>query len=536
MEGQYEIRARGEAYTLSRRFPSAAPQRDREELPPAAAAILIRSCAADSSALPQLRRALAGIESRQDLASLGNAVVVERLVSLIEAGRLGLSRGRRGAGEAPMEIPLPVLRLGSQGADVRKLQVLLNARMRPSPNMKTDGVFGIVTDKAVRNFQKSRLVPADGIVGRETWRHLLAPETGTPVVPVPKGPAHGAPAAPPGRASAAGAAPATTDARSPVPPTQAVPGAPAPPSTPAAQPAPESIIEWPLERKLKEVLSRVPARLPGELRTQFLQMVSFEALAVGLATIAVALLFPAAGQVLLVGMLLLLGKEVVTELGEGLRETAFASTPQELDVAAEHLARAFTMAGIAVLLAAIARFAKRPAAAKAAPAEPAPAASGSLREPTRTATRRTTQATDAPSQTNSSSQRPPAAGSSAQPLQERPTAPASRPPVIQRGGAHGEVQGQAGYESHHMPANSVSPLETNKGPAIAMQVDDHRLTASWGNSREARAYRAKQAELIEQGGFRDAQRMDIEDVRAKFGDKYDAAIKQMMDYTDSLGP
>lgn len=109
-------------------------------------------------------------------------------------------------------------------------------------------------------------------------------------------------------------------------------------------------------------------------------------------------------------------------------------------------------------------------------------------------------------------------------------------PIVQRGGAHGDVKGLPGYESHHMPADSVSPLPTNQGPAIAMKIDDHRMTGSWGNSREARAYRKRQAELLEQGKFGEAQKMDVDDVRAKFGDKYNEAIDQMLKYTDKKGP
>ena len=66
-------------------------------------------------------------------------------------------------------------------------------------------------------------------------------------------------------------------------------------------------------------------------------------------------------------------------------------------------------------------------------------------------------------------------------------------------------------------------------------VDDHRLTASWGNSREARAYRQSQAELISQGDFRGAQQLDINDFRAKFGNRYDDAIQQMLKYSQGKG-
>jgi multidrug efflux pump subunit AcrA (membrane-fusion protein) len=103
------------------------------------------------------------------------------------------------------------------------------------------------------------------------------------------------------------------------------------------------------------------------------------------------------------------------------------------------------------------------------------------------------------------------------------------------GGSYGKLKGKGG-EVHHMPANSVSPLSRNKGPAVRMSEKDHRKTASWGNSREAKAYRKKQKKLIKEGKFKEAQRMDIDDVRSKFGNKYDDQIRKMQEYTDSLDP
>ena len=69
---------------------------------------------------------------------------------------------------------------------------------------------------------------------------------------------------------------------------------------------------------------------------------------------------------------------------------------------------------------------------------------------------------------------------------------------------------------------------------IKMNKEDHRETASCGTSREAREYRVMQKELIEQGKFREAVEMDINDIRDKFGDKYDNAISQMLEYVDKL--
>ena len=89
-------------------------------------------------------------------------------------------------------------------------------------------------------------------------------------------------------------------------------------------------------------------------------------------------------------------------------------------------------------------------------------------------------------------------------------------------------------EVHHTPADSESPLERDDGPAIKMDKADHRMTASCGNSLEAREYRAKQKELIDSGKFREAVQMDIDDIRGKFGDKYDKAIGEMLNYVDKL--
>lgn len=102
------------------------------------------------------------------------------------------------------------------------------------------------------------------------------------------------------------------------------------------------------------------------------------------------------------------------------------------------------------------------------------------------------------------------------------------------GGAYREVRGVAGNEAHHMPADSVSPFSRDSGPAVSMEIAEHRQTASWGSSKEAKAYRAQQKKLIDEGKFQDAQQMDIDDLRLKFGEKYDPAIQRMSEYTDTL--
>lgn len=106
-----------------------------------------------------------------------------------------------------------------------------------------------------------------------------------------------------------------------------------------------------------------------------------------------------------------------------------------------------------------------------------------------------------------------------------------------KGGSYADVyqEGEGDkYEVHHMPADSASPLERGDGPAIKMEKEDHRQTASCGSSREAREYRELQKKLIDEGKFKEALQMDIDDIKEKFGDKYDEAIAEMLEYVDKL--
>ncbi len=66
---------------------------------------------------------------------------------------------------------LPVLRDGSQGPEVRRLQGLLNRVA--NAGLAEDGIFGPRTESAVRQFQASRRLEVDGIVGPKTWAALL---------------------------------------------------------------------------------------------------------------------------------------------------------------------------------------------------------------------------------------------------------------------------------------------------------------------------------------------------------------------------
>ncbi|MEX0310622.1 MAG: hypothetical protein AB3N17_10290 [Tateyamaria sp.] len=102
-----------------------------------------------------------------------------------------------------------------------------------------------------------------------------------------------------------------------------------------------------------------------------------------------------------------------------------------------------------------------------------------------------------------------------------------------RGGAHGAMRLPVGdgLDSHHTPARAASYLHPEVGPSIQMDPADHALTASNGRMPGSAQYIAAQRHSVNSGNFLAAQAMDIADIRAKFGSKYDAAIAQMEAYS-----
>ncbi len=65
--------------------------------------------------------------------------------------------------------PMPMVGFGSSGISVRVLQKLLFANGYGIP---IDGVFGPITETAVKAFQNRRSLSADGVVGQKTWWEL----------------------------------------------------------------------------------------------------------------------------------------------------------------------------------------------------------------------------------------------------------------------------------------------------------------------------------------------------------------------------
>ena len=72
-----------------------------------------------------------------------------------------------------MDVTLPQLKKGAKGLQVSMLQTLLNLKTEAETDLATDGIFGPVTDGAVRGWQESQALAVDGIVGPETWTSIL---------------------------------------------------------------------------------------------------------------------------------------------------------------------------------------------------------------------------------------------------------------------------------------------------------------------------------------------------------------------------
>ncbi len=70
-----------------------------------------------------------------------------------------------------------LLRMGSTGPGVQLLQLALNRA--GFGVLQTDGIFGPLTERAVRRFQAAQEILADGIAGRDTHRRLLPWYTGS---------------------------------------------------------------------------------------------------------------------------------------------------------------------------------------------------------------------------------------------------------------------------------------------------------------------------------------------------------------------
>uniref|UniRef100_UPI0039062BBC RHS repeat-associated core domain-containing protein n=1 Tax=Pseudomonas sp. KCJK9044 TaxID=3344562 RepID=UPI0039062BBC len=109
-----------------------------------------------------------------------------------------------------------------------------------------------------------------------------------------------------------------------------------------------------------------------------------------------------------------------------------------------------------------------------------------------------------------------------------------------RGGSYGGTTTR-GVESHHMPADSVSPIKRSQGPAIQMDPSDHARTSSHGRQGNAgKAYRAEIQQMINSENMRGTMAMEIRDVRRVASEsgqprKYNVAMQEVLAYSKCQG-
>ncbi|MDN7181905.1 hypothetical protein M0D69_28630 [Caballeronia sp. SEWSISQ10-4 2] len=111
-----------------------------------------------------------------------------------------------------------------------------------------------------------------------------------------------------------------------------------------------------------------------------------------------------------------------------------------------------------------------------------------------------------------------------------------------RGGAHSKTSKPVndGNDSHHIPADDVSPLARNDGPAIQMDPKDHGKTSSNGQQgASSYVYRDMIETLLQDGKWRTAMTKEILDVRRvarliQDPRKYNEAMLEMMEYFKCL--
>lgn len=185
-----------------------------------------------------------------------------------------------------------VLRLGDRGADVRRLQTLLNSRLNLSPALQVDGDYGLKTRRAVGKFQSACDLQVDGVAGKLTWYRLIsAPAAGSP--------------------SAA------------------------------------DVSSWSFLTRLGQVVQKMPAHMPSELWAQLKSLMSTDFLVLAVATFALSQL-TGAGELIDLGIILIIGSQVFFELAAAVQITTLATSTADLDEAAGHLAQAIITVGVAV--------------------------------------------------------------------------------------------------------------------------------------------------------------------------------------------
>lgn len=72
-----------------------------------------------------------------------------------------------------VELKVNTLKKGSTGSQVKTIQRILACRYGIPNDLVIDGIFGNITEKYVKAFQKVKGLIVDGIVGEKTWEKLV---------------------------------------------------------------------------------------------------------------------------------------------------------------------------------------------------------------------------------------------------------------------------------------------------------------------------------------------------------------------------
>ena len=95
------------------------------------------------------------------------------------------------------------------------------------------------------------------------------------------------------------------------------------------------------------------------------------------------------------------------------------------------------------------------------------------------------------------------------------------------------------HEAHHLIPKKLliitGILKVSEGPSIRMEKKDHQLTRSYKRRDMLKNdFFRKQQEYLEALNIREAVEMEIADIQAKFGSKYDDAIREVRKYITKL--
>jgi polysaccharide deacetylase family sporulation protein PdaB len=96
-------------------------------------------------------------------------ITADGIVGPVTWSKLGTSSGSISSGGSSTAYP-GLLKIGSSGSSIRTLQ---QALVNKGYSLSVDGVFGPMTQSAVKNYQSSQGITVDGIVGSVTWGRLF---------------------------------------------------------------------------------------------------------------------------------------------------------------------------------------------------------------------------------------------------------------------------------------------------------------------------------------------------------------------------